>query len=271
MAAPLKLKQQKFTTTSREQVLVTKHLPIASVLVDTPVSHLEGIYDYLVPQHLSDTATVGTKVLIEFGKGRTEGLLLSRKAESEQSARLKPILELASPSGLVSTALIKHIELVRNRFGGSFWSILKSAIPSRVVKEERSLNSPSEEIAELTYESPGLRDLIGKSDYSSLEKKERILWGVNFPITVNPDYFLLELIKVRAMKSQVLILVPDEKDLERLASPLSELFGNDFIEIGSHLNKNLRYRYFLQAAFKSPKVIIATRSGAFTPYYLVPQ
>ena len=89
MAAPLKLKQQKFTTTSREQVLVTKHLPIASVLVDTPVSHLEGIYDYLVPQHLSDTATVGTKVLIEFGKGRTEGLLLSRKAESEQSARLK--------------------------------------------------------------------------------------------------------------------------------------------------------------------------------------
>lgn len=171
MAAPLKLKQQKFTTTSREQVLLTTHLPIASVLVDTPVSHLEGIYDYLVPQHLSDTATVGTKVLIEFGKGRTEGLLLSRKAQSEQSARLKPILELASPSGLVSTALIKHIELVRNRFGGSFWSILKSAIPSRVVKEERSLNSPSEEIAELTYESPGLRDLIGKSDYSSLEKK----------------------------------------------------------------------------------------------------
>ena len=265
MAAPLKLKQQKFTTTSREQVLVAKHLPIASVLVDTPVSHLEGIYDYLVPQHLSDTATVGTKVLIEFGKGRTEGLLLSRKAESEQSARLKPILELASPSGLVSTALIKHIELVRNRFGGSFWSILKSAIPSRVVKEERSLISPPEEIAELTYESPGLRDLIGKSDYSSLEKKDRILWGVNFPITVNPDYFLLELIKVRAMKNQVLILVPDEKDLERLASPLSELFGNDFIEIGSHLNKNLRYRYFLQAAFKSPKVIIATRSGAFTP------
>ena len=70
------------------------------------------------------------------------------------------------------------------------------------------------------------------------------------------------------MKSQVLILVPDEKDLERLASPLSELFGNDFIEIGSHLNKNLRYRYFLQAAFKSPKVIIATRSGAFTPLLL---
>ena len=79
MAAPLKLKQQKFTTTSREQVLVAKHLPIASVLVDTPVSHLEGIYDYLVPQHLSDTATVGTKVLIEFGKGRTEDCYYQEK------------------------------------------------------------------------------------------------------------------------------------------------------------------------------------------------
>lgn len=265
MAAPLKLKQQKFTTPSREQFLVTEYLPIASVLVDTPVSHLEGIYDYLIPAHLSETATVGTKVLIEFGKGRTEGLLLARKAESEQATRLKPILDLASPSGLVCAALIKQIELVRNRFGGSFWSILKSAIPARVSKEEKFLNSPSEEINEPIYGSDWLKDLIGKSDYSSLERKERILWGVNFPITVGPDNFLLELIKVRSMVSQVLILVPDEKDLERLASPLSELFGNSFLEIGSHLNKNFRYRNFLKAAYKSPKVIIATRSGAFTP------
>ena len=70
-------------------------------------------------------------VLVEFGKGNTEGLLVGRKAKSEQSVCLKPILDLASPSGLVSSDLIKHIELTRNRFGGSFWSILK---PFRATK-----------------------------------------------------------------------------------------------------------------------------------------
>ena len=265
MTAPLKLKKQKSNSAYREQVLISKNLPVASVLVETPVSHLEGIYDYLIPQHLSESATVGSKVLVEFGRGNAEGLLVGRKAKSDQSIRLKPILDLASPSGLVSLDLIKHIELTRNRFGGSFWSILKSAIPSRVIKEEKLIATNPKEKKIIKYESTALRDLIGRADYGFLDSKVRIKWGINFPITVDPDHFLLELIKVRSQAGQILLLVPDEKDLDRLSIPLAKFFGSDFIEIGSHLNKSLRYRNFLDAAFNSPRVIIATRSGAFTP------
>ena len=239
MAAPLKLKQQKSASVYREQVLISKNLPVASVLVETPVSHLEGIYDYLIPQHLSESATVGSKVLVEFGKGNTEGLLVGRKAKSDQSIRLKPILDLASPSGLVSLDLIKHIELTRNRFGGSFWSILKSAIPSRVIKEEKLVATNPKEKKIIKYESTALRDLIGRADYGFLDGKVRIKWGINFPITVDPDHFLLELIKVRSQAGQILLLVPDEKDLDRLSIPLAKFFGSEFIEIGSHLNKAL--------------------------------
>ena len=195
MAAPLKLKQQKSSSVYREQVLVSGNLPVASVLVETPVSHLEGIYDYLIPQHLSDVATVGSKVLVEFGRGNAEGLLVGRKAKSEQAIRLKPILDLTSPSGLVNPNLIKHIELTRNRFGGSFWSILKSAIPSRVIKEENLLVTTPKQPKSIKYESTVLRDLIGRSDYGFLESKARIKWGMNFPITVDPDHFLIELVK----------------------------------------------------------------------------
>ena len=165
----------------------------------------------------------------------------------------------------MNSDLIKHIELARNRFGGSFWSILKSAIPSRVVKEEKLLTTILKEKKIIKYESTTLRDLIGRADYDFLNSMERIKWGINFPITVDPDHFLLELIKVRSQVGQVLLLVPDEKDLDRLSIPLAKFFGSDLIEIGSHLNKSLRYRNFLDAAFNSPKIIIATRSGAFTP------
>jgi len=62
VAAPLKLKQQRSATTINLKAPVADQLPVAAVLVDTPLSHLEGIYDYLVPQALSDKAIYGTKV-----------------------------------------------------------------------------------------------------------------------------------------------------------------------------------------------------------------
>jgi len=81
VSAPLKLKRQRSSEvrSQSKKFLVAELKPVASVLVDTPVSHLEGIYDYLVPQELSSAAVVGTKVLIEFGKAKTEGLILARK------------------------------------------------------------------------------------------------------------------------------------------------------------------------------------------------
>ena len=49
MATPLKLKRQNSSASVKQNKQITSNLPVAAVLVDTPVSHLEGIYDYLVP------------------------------------------------------------------------------------------------------------------------------------------------------------------------------------------------------------------------------
>ncbi len=119
MSEPLKLKRQKpigFSKSKREYLSAVSN-PLASVLVDTPVSHLEGIYDYLVPEELSISATIGTKVLVEFGNSQTEGLIVARGDRNEASRVVKPILAISSPSGIVQPSILQHIELVRNRFG----------------------------------------------------------------------------------------------------------------------------------------------------------
>jgi primosomal protein N' (replication factor Y) len=99
VASPLKLKRQATTNSKKISAEVAPDLPIAAVLVDTPVSHLEGIYDYLVPIHLSDLAIVGSKVLVEFGKSKTEALIIDRKSESEQKQGIKQVLDVISPPG----------------------------------------------------------------------------------------------------------------------------------------------------------------------------
>ena len=265
MAAPLKLKRQSVAKAPQKLPNVSKNLPIASVLVDTPVSSLEGIYDYLVPEIFDESAVTGTKVLVEFGSGKSEGLVVGRKDKSDQTQKLKPILDLTSPSGMVSETVISHIEMVRNRFGGSFWAVLNSAVPSRVAKEEKLIESVASINEASSFDSPELRELIGRADFGQLLSKQRLKWGINFPIATDPNWFLLEIVKLRAQVSQVLLIVPDEKDVSTLSAVLANHFGDGFIELGSHLSKSLRYRNFLKTRYMTPKVIISTRSGVFAP------
>ena len=265
MASPLKLKRQSVAKVPHKFPNVSKNLPVASVLVDTPVSSLEGIYDYLVPELFDESAVTGTKVLVEFGSGKAEGLVVGRKDKSDQTQKLKSILELTSPSGMVSETVISHIEMVRNRFGGSFWAVLNSAVPSRVAKEEKLIKSDASINEASSFDSPGLRELIGRADFGQLLSKQRLKWGINFPIATDPNWFLLEIVKLRAHVSQILLIVPDEKDISTLSAVLANHFGDQFIELGSHLSKSLRYRNFLKTRYMTPKVIISTRSGAFAP------
>ncbi|NBU93756.1 MAG: hypothetical protein EBS18_04300, partial [Actinobacteria bacterium] len=78
MVAPLKLSRQKVVARRQAFGAAAEKNPVAKVLVHTPVSFLEDIYDYLIPIELSDQITTGTVVKIEFGNGITEGLVLGR-------------------------------------------------------------------------------------------------------------------------------------------------------------------------------------------------
>lgn len=263
MAAPLKLKRQQTAQKSKSK-LVADLFPVAAVLVDTPVSHLEGVYDYLVPLHLENSAVYGTKVVVPFGNTQVDGLIVGRKNDSQQIKNLKMIVDVSSPSGLISSQVIEHLELVRNRFGGSFWSLLKSALPARIAKEDKMISDIKSPLASETYESPQLRDLIGRSDYGMLIGKQRLKWAINLPIGIASSNFVNEIIKLRARTGQVLVIVPDEKDLLVLKNDLKHFFGTSFLELGTHLGKSDRYKNFLIARFSRPSLIVSTRSGVFT-------
>jgi len=257
VAAPLKLKRQITAQKLKFNSAVADQYPVASVLVDTPVSHLEGIYDYLVPLHLEESAIYGTKVVVPFGKTEVDGLIVGRRNESDQITKLKMIIDVSSPSGLISTQMMEHLELVRNRFGGSFWNLLKSALPARVAKEDKTIKDIKLSALSKTYESSQLRDLIGRSDYGMLIGKQRLKWAVNLPIGINSNNFINEIIKLRARIGQVLVLVPDEKDLILLKNDLKGVFGKSFLELGTHLGRSDRYRNFLALAANSTVIVLS--------------
>lgn len=56
---------------------------IASVIIDLPVRELNRVFDYLVPPHLSSKVTVGTVVVVPFGRTKQVGYVVGFNQASE--------------------------------------------------------------------------------------------------------------------------------------------------------------------------------------------
>lgn len=262
MAAPLKLKRQVSATSKPKNLASVSKLPIASVLVDTPVSHLEGIYDYWIPSRIDGLVTIGTKVIVPFGSVNADGLVINRTQNKSNDGKLREIIDVTSPSSMVSAQMLEHIEMVRNRFGGSFWSLLKQSIPKRVVKEEKMLTVFETESA--TQENDDFHKFIGRADFGMLNSNQRIKWAVNLPIATDSALFVAKIALTRAQFNQVLLLVPDDKDIRLIKRQIARISKVNVVELSSNLDSSTRYRNFLQTCFSVPRIIIANRSGSFT-------
>ena len=62
-------------------------LPVARVLVDVPLAHLDRPFDYLVPEKLAESAMLGCRVRVRFAGQLTGGYLLVRVATSDHPGR----------------------------------------------------------------------------------------------------------------------------------------------------------------------------------------
>src|SRR5262245_11765533 len=59
--------------------------PVAQVLVDLPLAHLDRPFDYAVPVAMAETAVPGARVKVRFAGQDVDGFVLARGAESEHT------------------------------------------------------------------------------------------------------------------------------------------------------------------------------------------
>ena len=72
--------------------------PVARVLVDVPLAHLDRPFDYAVPATMADTAVPGCRVKVRFAGQDVDGYLVARAATSEHQGLLAPLRRVVSPS-----------------------------------------------------------------------------------------------------------------------------------------------------------------------------
>ncbi|GAA3146333.1 hypothetical protein GCM10020001_081900 [Nonomuraea salmonea] len=72
--------------------------PVARVVVDSPLPHLDRPFDYLVPAKLHETAEPGVRVRVRFAGKLIDGFLLERVPKSDHEGRLTPSNASCRPS-----------------------------------------------------------------------------------------------------------------------------------------------------------------------------
>ncbi|MBX9391822.1 primosomal protein N', partial [Streptomonospora nanhaiensis] len=119
--------------------------PVARVVVDTPLPHLDRLFDYRVPESMDEAAVPGCRVRVPFNGQLLSGFLLERRATSEFPGRLAYLHQVVSPEPVLTPEIAALARAVADRYAGTLSDVLRLAVPprhARVEKEDPEAASP---------------------------------------------------------------------------------------------------------------------------------
>ncbi|MEO3858409.1 primosomal protein N' [Acrocarpospora sp. B8E8] len=122
--------------------------PVARILVDSPLPHLDRPFDYLVPASMHEDAVPGCRVRVRFAGKLTDGFLLERAAESEHEGTLLFLDRVVSPEPVLTPEIAALARAVADRYAGTMSDVLRLAIPPRHAKVEAEEPSPQADAGE---------------------------------------------------------------------------------------------------------------------------
>src|SRR4051794_22704080 len=111
-------------------------LPVARVVVDSPLPHLDRLFDYSVPPELDEAAQPGVRVKVRFSGRLVAGFLIERAAASGHQGRLTPLASVVSAEQVLTTEVARLARAVADRYAGNLSDVLRLAIPPRHARVE---------------------------------------------------------------------------------------------------------------------------------------
>lgn len=233
---PLRLKTE---TAKRVESVAADSFPIAKVWVDNSVSHLDGVYDYLIPARIDSDVVAGVRVVVDFAGRECEAIVLER-VEAEATAGLKFLSKVLSPVVVAPPGLLRLIETACHRWLAHPYDFLRSAIPPRVASVDKSYAQ-------------------ARSVHQSQRGEQSAMSFIHVQPHEDAISKLAEFALTKSKSGSVLIITPEERELQVLA----HLLGDKANVISGSLRRSDRYRNYLRSITESKLITIGTRSAIF--------
>lgn len=264
------------TTTRSAARVPAAHAPVARVLPLLGVPHLDREFDYRVPETMSADARPGTRVRVRFAGRLVDGFVVARTDTSEHAGELAWLERVVSPEQVLTPELLGLVDLVARRWVGTRSDVLRLAIPPRHAAAEKSVPDPEPahgvtagpvEIPEGWSDHPMAARFL---DAVTSGVPARAVWTV--PPGRDWARSLATLAdSVRRRGLQVLLIVPDQRDVDRLTAECRQVVGGgaagrDLVtDLSAGVGPSARYRRWLRAVRGHARIVVGTRSAVFTP------
>lgn len=258
-------------------------VPVARVLVDTGLVHLDRPFEYLVPEQLDAAARPGVRVKVRFAGRDRPGYLVERTDVAEHTGRLAPIRTVVSDEPVLAPQVLELARRLAARQAATTGDVLRLAIPPRHARAEKALAiEPPETETPIVDEGgdppspPTPPDVwagyrAGAAWWSRLAAGEspRAAWlaAPSRPVATDwPEAFAEAARGAVESGRGALVVVPDQRDVARVDAALTRTLGPDrHVRLTADQGPQARYTAWLKVLRGHVRVVVGTRAAAYAP------
>ncbi len=266
--------------------------PVARLIVDMPLPHLDHPFDYLVPESLAEDVVAGSRVRVRFAGRLVDAFVLERSAGSEHDGRLA-FVERVVGEPVLTAETAALFRAVADRWAGSFVDVVRLGVPARHAATESSAPgwpaaqsgaqlrppqsatggpsppvSPSPDQSPRAAGSPGFgRYRAGAAFLAAVAdgRAARAVWSA-LAGECWPQLLAGVVQAALAAGRGAVVVVPDARDLARLDAALTEQLGpGSHVSLSAELGPAERYRRWLAVRRGDVRVAVGTRAAAYAP------
>ncbi len=243
-------------------------LPVARVVVDSPLPHLDRPFDYLVPESMDEAAVVGCRVVVRFSGQSLSGYLLERVAESEFGGQLQYLHQVVSAEPVLTPEIRDLARAVADRYAGTLSDVLRLAIPPRHARVEREARTERAPGADGPRDpGPWSAYPAGAAFLAALRdgRAPRAVWTA-LPGSDWADAIAVAAAAVLDAGQATVIVVPDGRDVTAVDTALGGQLGvGAHVALTAGLGPAERYRRWLAVLRGDVRVVVGTRAAMFAP------
>ncbi|MGC5627279.1 primosomal protein N' [Georgenia sp. Z1344] len=251
---------------------------VVSVLVETPLAHLDRPFDYVVPPAMAERVAIGSRVRVRFA-GRELGGYVTARTRGTDRSDLAPLRRAVSAAPVLAPEIARLCRAVARAHGGTTADVVRLAVPPRHAGTEDSV---AQARGGWAVDPPAARSDASEEEAPS----DPGPWG---ELAAGPAFLshvaaghspaavvtalpgTTAALVARAVRAGhdsgrgALVVAPTARHVEEVLAALEDAGIPAVVRLSAEDGTARRYRTFLRALTGEARVVVGTRAAAFAP------